>query len=191
MTQLLCSLLLQAKSRTPILRPPSPTTAPPTSQNDADTQTLEIVFSFNTAGAYGPMHPTSKSYLKNLIRCLNSEFLQKILTVHSSCKTRVAIFAHGCHDKIRKKYGIKWIDFSDDADKLCDFVGSASPLTWGSTSHCYELVLRKSRSLSWTPGSRRVLVLTGCTRPHYGNHPGTDELIHWRLEARCLAQKVR
>ncbi|XP_070173570.1 uncharacterized protein [Littorina saxatilis] len=155
-----------------------------------DTPPLEVVFSFNTAGAYGALCPDSRKYLKDLIRCMDSQLLRHLLSLNSSSKTRFAIFAHGdaSGNLSAKNYGIKWIDFTDDVTELTQFVDSASPLRWGSVYHCYELVLRKAGSLSWTPRSRRALVLVGCTRTHYGMHPGSGELIHAHVEARCLAQ---
>ena len=170
---------------TPPQRPTSSTTT------EDETSPLEIAFSFNTAGAYGPMPSSSKRYLRHLIHCLDLELLRKIFTLSPASPTRLAILAHGLHDKAKgPRQDLKYVDLTDDVMELTRFAASASPLTWGSTSHCYELALRKARSLSWRPGSRRALVLVGCTLPHYGYHPGSEELIHWRVEARCLAQMV-
>ncbi|KAL8593584.1 hypothetical protein ACOMHN_024287 [Nucella lapillus] len=147
---------------------------------------LEIVFSFNIAGAYGPMHPTSKAYLKNLFHSFgNTQLLQKIFSINSLSETRVAVFAHGFHKNME---GIQSLDFTDDVRAVRRFVATTSDMKWGAREHCYELVLRKAQWLSWTPGSKRALVLIGCTRPHDGSHVGSVERIHWRLEARCLAQ---
>ncbi|XP_076435727.1 uncharacterized protein LOC143275467 [Babylonia areolata] len=146
---------------------------------------LELVLSFNVAGAYGPMHPTPKAYLKHLLRSLDDEELvHSLLSTHPK-RTRIAVFAHGLHPSME---GLQQLDFTDDVSAIRHFAAMTSALKWGAREHCYELVLRKARSLSWIPGSKRALVLVGCTRPHDGHHAGSVERIHWRVEARCLAQ---
>ncbi|KAK7448161.1 hypothetical protein BaRGS_00040138 [Batillaria attramentaria] len=155
--------------------------------SDGDCSVLEIVFSFNTAGGYGPLPPSSRRYLKQMIHSLDSSLLSRIFDITSSTKTRIAIFAHGNHHRDGKKYVLKHIDFTDSIAELCQFVDDATPLSWGSPFHCYELVLRKMRKvLSWTPGSRRVLVMFGSTPPHHGDHED-GEMLFWGVEARCLA----
>ena len=120
---------MQAKFRTPPQRPTSSTAAPPLSHTEDETPPLEIAFSFNTAGAYGPMLPSSKCYLRHLIHCLDSELLRRIFTLSPASPTRLAILAHGLHDKAKgPRHDLKYVDLTDDVMELTLFADRASPL---------------------------------------------------------------
>ncbi len=50
----------------------------------------------------------------------------------------------------QRSYVLKRIDFSNDADQLCQFVGAVKETGGGDEPECYELVLRDAQSLGWT-----------------------------------------
>ncbi|XP_050395189.1 uncharacterized protein LOC126814219 [Patella vulgata] len=137
---------------------------------------MEIVFSFDTTG--------SMSSCLNQVRGQIQDMVQRLQADIPSI--RMAVFAHGDYcDK--STYVTKYIDFTTDVNKLCDFVKTTGSTGGGDTDECYELVLRQVREdLSWTPGSRRSLVLIGDAPPHEPSYPQNTLNIDWRDEADIL-----
>ena len=55
----------------------------------------------------------------------------------------------------------------------------------------YEMVLKEARTkLSWTPGSKRSLVMIGDSRPHEPNSPMNRYGVDWRQQVLELANMV-
>ncbi len=92
------------------------------------------------------------------------------------------------------------MDFSNDADQLCKFVGAVKKTSGGDEPECYELVLQDAKSLSWTSHlsnsdektttdkveTMKALVIIGDEVPHEGENAKGRE---WRKELDAL--KVR
>ena len=138
---------------------------------------LEIVFSFDTTGSmYGYLEQV-RARLQDMIQRLQSDIPG----------IRIAVFAHGDYCDSHT-YVTKWEDFSNDVQKLCKFVSGVERTGGGDAPECYELVLRQARTkLSWTPGSRRALVMIGDDVPHEASFPANKDAIDWREEVRELA----
>ena len=141
---------------------------------------MEIVFSFDTTGSMSSCLNEVRDYVQNMVERLQADI----------SGIRVAIFAHGDYcDK--STYITKFIDFTTDVKQLTDFVKTTGSTGGGDTDECYELVLRQVRDeLSWTPGSKRSLVLIGDAPPHEPNYPQNKLKINWRDEADLLAGMV-
>ncbi|XP_041378786.1 uncharacterized protein LOC121391111 [Gigantopelta aegis] len=137
----------------------------------------EIVFSFDTTGSMSSCLAEVRGRLKDMIQRLQADIPA----------IRIAVFAHGDYcDK--DNYVTKFMDFTDDVKKLCDFVSDVSATGGGDSDECYELVLYQVRDeLSWTPGSNRALVMIGDSNPHEPNYPDNKLKLDWRVETDNLA----
>ncbi|ESO96324.1 hypothetical protein LOTGIDRAFT_174892 [Lottia gigantea] len=139
---------------------------------------MEIVFSFDTTGSMASCLNEVRGHIQNMVERLQADI----------SGIRMAVFAHGDYcDK--SNYITKFIDFTTDVKKLTDFVKTTGSTGGGDTDECYELVLRQVREeLSWTPGSRRSLVLIGDAPPHEPTYPLNKLKIDWREEADLLGE---
>ncbi|CAL1527007.1 unnamed protein product [Lymnaea stagnalis] len=140
---------------------------------------LEIVFSFDTTGSMASWLDEVRGRIQDLIQRLQADIPG----------IRIAVFAHGdyCDSHI---YVTKWIDLTTDVAKLCDFVQNVEKTGGGDAPECYELVLKQVRTeLSWTPGSRRVLVLIGDNNPHEPHEACNKDKINWKEETRSLGSE--
>ena len=141
---------------------------------------VEICFSLDTACSIGIYLNNMKEQVKLLIKKLHAK-------IHG---VRFAIFAHG--DYCSTPYITKHINFSENVDDLCEWLFMLKLTTGRDVDGCYELVLKEVQSLSWTPGSKRALVMIGNADPHepgyaYGTHTCN---IDWRDETSKLMQMV-
>ncbi|XP_059179547.1 uncharacterized protein LOC131958486 [Physella acuta] len=141
---------------------------------------LEVVFSFDTTGSMYTWLEQVRGRIQDMIQRLQSDIPG----------IRMAVFAHGDYCDV-DTYVTKWIDFTTDVAQLCEFVKNAEKTSGGDAPECYELVLKQVRTeLSWTPGSRRVLVLIGDDNPHEPKEvyiKGKKDRINWRDETKNLA----
>ncbi|XP_071137009.1 uncharacterized protein [Mytilus edulis] len=139
---------------------------------------VEIAFSFDTTGSMRAALNEVKGRIKDIVQKLQSDVPG----------IRIAIFAHGDYcDK--DNYIIKWIDFGATLPELHDFVNSCGDTGGGDGPECYELVLmRATEVLSWTPGSKRSLVMIGDDLPHEPGYKYGDFTndINWRNECTKL-----
>ncbi|VDI50656.1 Hypothetical predicted protein, partial [Mytilus galloprovincialis] len=142
---------------------------------------MEICFSFDTTGSMGACINEVKGKVQDLIQRLQADIPG----------IRMAVFAHGDYcDK--DNYITKHIDFSTDATELCNWVKTVGTTGGGDGDECYELVLQEVQSLSWTPGSKRALVMIGDADPHEPgyNYGGKTYKIDWRDETYKLLMMV-
>ena len=58
---------------------------------------------------------------------------------------RIAVFAHGDYQDKPQTYDTKWVDFTSDKKKVCDFIKNVSSTCGYDSDECYELVLRQVR----------------------------------------------
>lgn len=139
---------------------------------------LEVVFSFDTTGSMCRWLDELRGRIQDMIQRLQADIPG----------IKMAVFAHGdyCDTDI---YVTKWTDLTDNIVELCNFVKNVEQTAGGDEPECYELVLRQVRTeLSWTPGSRRVLVLIGDDNPHEPEDDANKDKIDWRDEVKALAQ---
>lgn len=139
---------------------------------------LEVVFSFDTTGSMCRWLDELRGRIQDMIQRLQADIPG----------IKMAVFAHGdyCDTDI---YVTKWTDLTDNIVELCNFVKNVEQTAGGDEPECYELVLRQVRTeLSWTPCSRRVLVLIGDDNPHEPEDDANKDKIDWRDEVKALAQ---
>ena len=58
---------------------------------------------------------------------------------------RIAVFAHGDYQDKPQTYDTKWVDFTSDKKKVCNFIKNVSSTCGYDSDECYELVLRQVR----------------------------------------------
>lgn len=138
---------------------------------------MEVAISFDTTGSmYGCLEEV-RAKVQDLVQRLQADIPG----------IRVAVIAHGdyCDES---NYVIKWIDFGASLPEICDFVKNVGRTGGGDGPECYELVLQRSREvLSWTEGSKRILVMISDNIPHEPGYKygGKTYYINWRDE--CVA----
>jgi len=141
----------------------------------------EIVFSFDTTGS---MYPCLTQVRKRVEETV-SRLLNEIPGI------RIAVFAHGDYQDKGETYDTKWVDFSSDKKKICNFIKNVSSTCGYDSDECYELVLRQVREqLSWTPDSQRSLVMIGDASPHPPSYHLNTLKIDWREEAKKLYNEM-
>ena len=139
---------------------------------------LEIVFSFDTTGSMFGYLEEIRGRVQDLIQRLQADIPS----------IRVAVIAHGDYCDAPSSYVTKVLDLTTDVAALCDFVRTVGRTGGGDAPECYELVLRKIRKqLSWSPISRRAVVLIGDNVPHEVDYPQNKERIDWKEEVRVLS----
>lgn len=141
---------------------------------------IEIVFSFDTTGSMSGVLGQVREQVQEVINRLFKDIPM----------LKIAVFAHGDYcDKAN--YVTKYVDFTNDAKKLCHFVETVKSTGGGDWEECYELVLRQARErLSWTPGTQRSLVMIGDAIPHDTKYAHNKDKIDWKVETSKLYNEM-
>ena len=141
---------------------------------------VQIVFSFDTTGSMSQCIDEVRTQLLELIQRLLGDvpFLQ------------VAVIAHGDYCDASEFYTIKSVDFTNDVNTLTQFLNDVSGTGGGDWEECYELVLNYARTLNWTPGTQRSLVMIGDAVPHEKDYYLNVMKLDWRQEADILLQEL-
>ncbi|KAJ8301215.1 hypothetical protein KUTeg_020202 [Tegillarca granosa] len=139
---------------------------------------FEICFSFDTTGSMSSCIEEVKGRLQDMIQRLQADIPG----------IRIAVFAHGDYCDKKSTYITKHIDFTTNVADLCTWVKGVGETFGGDADECYELVLHEVQQLSWTPGSRRALVLIGDANPHEPSYEMNEKNLDWRIEADILAK---
>lgn len=144
--------------------------------NEEKLITTDLVFSFDTTGS---MYPCLAE-VKRSIEKLSMKLFQEMPGL------RLAIIAHG--DYCDKDKVISILDFTTDQTVITDFIKNAPSTSGGDYPECYELVLRRSKELSWrVDANMKSLVMIGDAPPHEPND--NPEKINWRIEAESLRDR--
>lgn len=138
---------------------------------------IEIVFSFDTTGS---MYPCLTQVRRNLKQTI-TRLLDEIPGI------RIGIIAHGDYCDATTTYVIKTLDLSGDVDKICNFVQNVEATGGGDAPECYELVLHKAQSFSWSASSSKTLVVIGDDIAHAPAQ--TPQKLNWRHELDTLVEK--
>ena len=164
-------------STIPTTTTPTPTPTPIPTPIPTPTGPLEIVITFDTTGSMYPCLTQVRSNVRTLIRELFTEIPG----------IRVGIIAHGDYGD---EYVTKHTNLSTNQEELCRFVETVAGTGGSDWEECYELVLREAHTkVSWTPTSRKALVMIGDAVPHAPLSPRNAPKIDWRVEAAELVRK--
>jgi hypothetical protein len=137
---------------------------------------VEVVFSFDTTGSMYPCLAQVRKKLGSTVARLAKEIPG----------IRIGIIAHGDYCDAGSTYVTKVLDLTDDKDAIVRFVERVEPTGGGDAPECYELVLNQARTLSWTEGYTRALVLIGDDVPHGPSQ--NPRKLDWRAEVDALGR---
>jgi hypothetical protein len=124
---------------------------------------IDLVFSFDTTGSMYPCLTQVRREVKSTVQRLFRDIPN----------IRIGIIAHG--DYCDGSRAITKFDLSIDVNAICRFVENVPPTEGGDTPECYELVLYEARSMSWTSGKNKALVMIGDDIPHGPSYPPEHE----------------
>jgi hypothetical protein len=145
-------------------------------EDNKKTIVTDLLFSFDTTGS---MYPCLAE-VKRSIEKLSTKLFQEMPGL------RLGIIAHG--DYCDKEKVISMLDFTTDQEVINNFIKNAPSTSGGDYPECYELVLRRSKELSWRPDAdMKSLVMIGDAPPHETNE--NPEKINWRVEAESLRDR--
>ena len=142
----------------------------------AETQAIDVVFSFDTTGSMYPCLTQVRRKIKSTVTRLCEEIPG----------IRIGIVAHGDYCDARASYVTKHMPLTDNADKICKFVETVEATGGGDAPECYELVLHEVQTMNWEPAATKAFVMIGDDVPHPpAKNPGK---LDWRKEAKALGE---
>ena len=139
---------------------------------------IEVVVSFDTTGSMYPCLTQVRREISNFIRTLFKEIPN----------FKMGVIAHGDYCDKGSTYVIKDHELTTDQNSLVKFVNSCGNTFGGDAAECYELVLHQARSMKWTAGKSKVLVLIGDDIPHGAGEAQNEKKLDWRNELKCLLE---
>lgn len=139
-------------------------------------EAIDIAVSFDTTGS---MYP-ALAEVRRKVRELVEWAFKTIPNLHFS------ILTHG--DYCDGRDVLTMLDFTDDSNRIADFVATAPKTGGGDAPECYELVLNRARQLKWRSGKSKVLILIGDDVPHGPSYPQNKEHLDWRNELGLLLE---
>jgi hypothetical protein len=139
-------------------------------------ESVDVVMSFDSTGS---MYPCLTQVRKNLAETVKNLF-------KNVPNIRIGIIAHG--DYCDGPRAITVLDLTNDKDKIIEFVKEVKATDGGDAPECYELALHTARSMSWTSGKSKVLVLIGDDVPHGPSYPQNTKRLDWRNELGLLME---
>ncbi|MBD2313155.1 VWA domain-containing protein [Desertifilum sp. FACHB-1129] len=141
------------------------------------TNSIEVVFSFDTTGSMYPCLTQVRRKVKSTVTRLIEEIPE----------IRIGIIAHGDYCDRNSTYVTKTLDLSRDIDKICQFIETVEPTGGGDAPECYELVLHEAQSLNWTSSATKSFVLIGDDLPHAPKQ--NPQHLNWREELEKLSNQ--
>jgi len=138
--------------------------------------TIDVVFSFDTTGSMYPCLTQVRRNVTDTVKFLFGEIPD----------IRIGIISHG--DYCDDDDVITMLDLTDNEKAICDFIKTAPETDGGDADECYELVLNRARTMNWTGGKNKALVMIADALPHkvgyrYGEIRND---LDWRNELQLL-----
>lgn len=141
------------------------------------TKGMDLLISFDTTGS---MYPVLTQVRREVVEFVHN--MQKSVN-----NIRIGIITHGDYCDKDNPYTIRVLDFTDDIDKISDFVTSTEGTYGGDADECYELVLNVSHKfIDWRDNVNRIMVMIGDANPHGVNYPQNLDHLDWKTEAKKL-----
>ncbi len=132
----------------------------------------EVVISFDTTGSMSSCLAEVKKNVKEIIGRLLKDYPGVF---------RIGLIAHGDYCDEKTTYVMKWVDLTDDGDKLINFINTTGGTGGGDYAECYEKILKDSQFImSWSPSALKSLVMIGDAYPHEKHE--NPQKIDWREE---------
>lgn len=142
------------------------------------TDGIDVAITFDTTGSMYPCLTQVRRDVEQTVRRMFRDIPG----------LRIAIIAHGDYCDAGTTYVTQIMDFSTDIKAICHFIRNVGKTNGGDTPECYEKVLHEARSLSWTAGKAKALVMIGDDVPHEKNYPQNTGHIDWRNELQLLLE---
>lgn len=136
----------------------------------AAAQTCDICFAFDTTGSMRPCLSQVRQHLRNVVERLFRDMSQ----------LRVSIIAFGDYCDNENVY--QQIDFTNDQNRLVQFIENVPGTGGGDWPEAYEYMLQQAQKLTWTSDNARCLVVVGDAPPHELNDRNNKFHINWRHE---------
>ncbi|MHB9296098.1 hypothetical protein PilKf_01852 [Pillotina sp. SPG140] len=144
--------------------------------NDSD-----VLISFDTTGSMSAVIGSVRRHIHSTVQSLK----------RIDPGIRVGIIAHGDYCDRDSTYTIRSIDFTDDEDRIHDFIDKTGNTSGGDSDECYELALHTARTaFSWRAGNKKIFILIGDCNPHKVGYVYEDFIndIDWKNEAGLLGE---
>ncbi len=148
------------------------------SANGSGGGTIDLLFTFDTTGS---MYPCLTQVRRNVAKLIDYLF-DRIPGL------RIGIIAHGDHcdgDKI-----MTILEMTNNREALRNFVLKVPATNGGDYDEAYEFVLHRARTMNWSAGKNKAVVMIGDARPHkvgYRYDDYTNDL-DWKNEAALLLE---
>lgn len=143
-----------------------------------NTEPIEVVFSFDTTGSMFPCLTQVRRDVSNMVNKLFDEIPN----------IRIGIIAHGDYCDADRFYVTKILDITTNRNEISGFIKNVGATFGGDFPECYELVLHQARSLNWTSGKNKVLVMIGDATPHSPHERQNTLSLDWRNELGLLCE---
>lgn len=140
---------------------------------------IDMCFTFDTTGSMYPCLTQLRRYIKETCIRLFKDIPN----------LRISIIAHGDYCDAGRTYVTKILDFTNDVNKVTNFVSTVGSTGGGDSPECYELVLHEARTkLSWESGRSKIIVMIGDDVPHPPHYRLNTMKIDWRNELGLLLE---
>jgi hypothetical protein len=134
------------------------------------TDLIEVLITGDTTGSMFPC----AGQMRRLIDVSTRRLFRDVPRI------RIGYIFHGDYCDARTTYVTRQHPLSSNVESLCHFVHSVGPTHGGDAPECYELVLDEARTMGWTAGSKKRLVMIGDATPHSPHERQNTRKLDWR-----------
>ena len=131
-----------------------------------------LLVSFDTTGSMRPCINDVRQKLRDLVEKMTQDIPG----------LKIALIAHG--DYCDGDNCMQYLDFTDDLEKIMQFINNTPNTSGGDAPECYEYALQTGKNLSWTKEGGNFIII-GDDEPHEIN----DNKIEWRKEVLEMKEK--
>lgn len=128
--------------------------------------------SFDTTGSMSSCIAEVRQKLRDLVEMMTTDIPG----------LKIALIAHG--DYCDGDNCMNYLDFTDDLEKIMQFINNTPNTSGGDAPECYEFALQTAKNLSWSKEGGSV-ILIGDEQPHEEN----PNKIDWRQEVKEMAER--
>jgi len=146
---------------------------------NSNTNSIDVVFTFDTTGSMYPCISQVKRTLKETI----SKLFKDIKDL------RIGIIAHGDYCDVNTSYVTRLLDLTNNIDYIFNFINGVERTHGGDAPECYELVLHQARTnMMWGSGRSKIIAMIGDDIPHEPHYPDNTLNIDWLNETGLIAE---
>lgn len=131
-----------------------------------------MAVSFDTTGSMRPAIDQVRQKLRDLVEAMTADIPNM----------KFAFIAHG--DYCDGDNCMQYLDFTEDLEKIMQFINNTPNTSGGDAPECYEYALQVAKNLSWPEQGGSVIII-GDDEPHEEN----PNNINWREEVKEMAAR--